>query len=180
MATTYSMQVRRESVLSGRNIGATESIAAGASGGFNEDVPTGTSDLRVNCAVDVSAVKAFSILSDRNVRLETNSGSAPADTIELIAGKVYDFADGDYNPFLLGTDVVAFFLTNVSGETANVACQFVYDPSPSSASSSPSASPSASVSASPSTSPSASVSSSPSASTSNSPSTSPSSSPSAT
>lgn len=164
MAQTYTMQLRRESVLSGRTVGATESISASAPGGFDEDVPTGSIDFRINCAVDVSAIRGFILLSDQDVRVETNSGSAPDDTIELIAGKAYEFAADDYNAFIFGTDVVAFFVTNVSGDTANVICQFVYDASPSSPSSSPSTSPSASVSASPSTSPSTSASSSPSSS----------------
>lgn len=170
MATNYTMQLRREAVLAGRNVGATETITASAPGGFDVDVPDGSVDFLIHCAVDVSMVKGFILLSSQNVTVQTNSGSAPDDEIELIAGKVYDYAVNDYNAFLLGTDVVDFLVTNASGETANVVCQFIYD----STQSSPSSSPSASASASPSSSPSASPSTSPSTSASSSPSSSPS------
>jgi len=167
MATTYTMQMRREAVLSGRNVGATESITASSPGGFDVDVPDGSVDFLIHCPVDVSMIKGFILLSDKNVTVETNSGSVPDDTIVLVAGKAYAYAINDYDAFILGTDVVDFFVTNSSGATANVVCQFIYDSTQSSASSSPSASasssPSASASSSPSSSPSNSPSSSPSA-----------------
>lgn len=41
-----------------------------------ETVTTGTTDGQITMTLDVSAVKAFMIVSDRNVTVETNSGSS--------------------------------------------------------------------------------------------------------
>jgi hypothetical protein len=131
MATQVTTQVRREVTVNGRTIGTTESVSANAGGFFDEDVADGQTDSVINLAIDVSAVKSFLVVSDRNVALETNDGAAPSNTINLVANKPYVFVTGDYIAFLLTVDVTKFLITNASGASANVRCEFSYDPTPS-------------------------------------------------
>ena len=114
--------VRRALSVGGIEIGATESLTGtGRTGFFEESVADAATDAEITISIDVSAVKAFLVISSQNVTLETNSGGAPVDTITLLAGKPYVFVTGDYNAFLLGTDVTAFFITNASGAAATPA-----------------------------------------------------------
>jgi len=78
--------------------------------------------------IDVSQLKAIYILSDQNITLETNSGSAPADTLNLLANVPYVWHTGSYFTNLLTTDVTASYWTNASGSVANVNIELVVDP----------------------------------------------------
>ncbi len=100
-----------------------------APGGFNELIAVGT-DTQVNLAIDVSAVKLFWIKSDRAVQIETNSGSAPTNTLTLVAGQPYFWHTNAYDTFKLTGDVTAFFVTNASGGSATIECYFNYDATP--------------------------------------------------
>jgi len=95
-----------------------------------EQVATATTDGEINFDLDVSACKAFYLVSDQDVTLETNSGSEAANTIALKAGKPYDWYTGDYNAFLLTVDVTSVFITNTSGATATIYCVAGYDATP--------------------------------------------------
>ena len=96
---------------------------------IDEDIAVGT-DVQVTIAIDVSAVKAFYIVSDRAITLETNSGGSPVNTIALLAGIPYFWHTSMYDTFKLTTDVTAMFFTNASGATAAVKVRVLQDPTP--------------------------------------------------
>jgi hypothetical protein len=95
-----------------------------------ESVADGQTDFQITLTLDVSAVKAFLLMSSQDVTFETNSGSSPADTIALLANVPYAWHTNDYNAFLLGTDVTAVFITNASGSTALIDLIVGADPTP--------------------------------------------------
>jgi hypothetical protein len=97
---------------------------------INEAIADGATNAQVNAAIDVSATKSFLIVSDQDVTVETNSGSTPDDTIDLVANQPYTWNPDAYDDFLLGTDVTAFFITNASGETATVQIEALIDATP--------------------------------------------------
>lgn len=97
---------------------------------ISESVANGQTNKQINVAIDVTAVKSFYLLSDRNVTLETNDGSSPDDTIALIANVPYVWTTDSYDSFLLGTDVTAVFITNSSGSTANIEMRILQDATP--------------------------------------------------
>jgi len=92
-------------------------------------VPVGT-DQQVLIAFTVASVKGLVISSDQNMTLETNSGTSPAQTFTLTAGQplVWYTGCGYTNPFTV--DVTAFYFTNGTAVTANVAITILKDSTP--------------------------------------------------
>ena len=90
-------------------------------------VPDSTTDLEVAVEIDVSEIKSIYLHSTQNITLETNSGGAPVDTINLIANVPYSFTTDSYFTNLLATDVTAFFLTNSSGSSATFIMELIID-----------------------------------------------------
>jgi hypothetical protein len=95
-----------------------------------ESIADGQTDKQVNLAIDVTAVVGFYIVSSQNVTLETNNGTTPDDTLNLIAGEPYLWHTNALDAFLLTTDVTAFFITNASGSSAQIDMECVYDATP--------------------------------------------------
>jgi hypothetical protein len=94
-------------------------------------VPDSSTDLQATVAIDVSAMKSLFLLSDQDVTIETNSGSAADDTITLKAGipLIWENVSGYYtNP--LGTDVTDLYITNDSGSSATVTLRVLQDVTP--------------------------------------------------
>lgn len=116
--------------VSGRTISITNTYTGSQSLSINEEIADGATNAQVNAAIDVSATKSFLIVSDQDVTVETNSGSTPDDTIDLVANQPYTWNPDAYDDFLLGTDVTAFFITNASGETATVQIEALIDATP--------------------------------------------------
>jgi len=114
----------------GESIARNKTYSASSRVTLDETVADGQTDKQVTVALDVSAVKAFYIVSDQSVTLETNSGSAPDDTISLVAGVPYWWSTDSYDTFQLGTDVTAFFFTNASGATATIKMEAIQDATP--------------------------------------------------
>ncbi|QDV50854.1 hypothetical protein [Gimesia fumaroli] len=94
-------------------------------------VADSSTDLAINLAIDVSALKLLYMVSDQDLIVETNDGTTPDDTITLKAGKplVWHEDCGYTNP--LGTDVTAFFATNASGGDATLHIKTLQDATPS-------------------------------------------------
>lgn len=81
--------------------------------------------------LDVSQLKAIWIDSDQDVLLETNSSSAPDDTISLKANVPYIWMEGMPNALLLTDDVPStIYCTNASGAEARVRLRAVQDATP--------------------------------------------------
>lgn len=96
----------------------------------DEAVANGATNLQINVAIDVSALKSIYIVSDQAVTLETNDSGTPDETISLLAGVPYEWQVGSYFTNLLETDITAIFITNASGATANVSLRALLDATP--------------------------------------------------
>ena len=96
----------------------------------DESVTTGQTDFLINVAIDVSAVKAFYLVSDQAVTIETNSGSAADNTIVLVANVPYVWHTSWYDAFLLTIDVTKIYVTNASGSTATIEMRVLQDATP--------------------------------------------------
>jgi hypothetical protein len=98
---------------------------------INETVADSVTDgLIVVPTIDVSAVKSFILLSDQDVLIETNSGSAADDSISLLAGVPYVWNTDSYDAFLLTVDVTALYVTNASGAAALIRMEALVDATP--------------------------------------------------
>jgi hypothetical protein len=84
----------------------------------SEEVPDASTDLEFPIAIDVSAMKTFSILSDQDVTVETNNGTTPQETLSLLAGKSIDWQEGE--TALFAGDITSMFITNSSGSAATI------------------------------------------------------------
>ncbi len=94
------------------------------------DVPDSAVDQLVNMAIDVSQLQLIIINSDQDLTLETNDGTTPTDTINLLANKPYIWDVKSYFTNLLTADVTAFYFTNSSGADAVVDVAGVEDATP--------------------------------------------------
>jgi hypothetical protein len=97
---------------------------------LSESVATASTDTLIAVSIDVSAVKAFYLVSSAAITVETNSGSAADDTLSLVAGQPYVWHTGSYDTFLLGTDVTGLYITNASGSTAAIELRVIQDATP--------------------------------------------------
>jgi hypothetical protein len=93
-------------------------------------ITNGQTDKQVVFTVDVSQSKVFAVWSDQDITLETNSGSAPDNTIALKANIPYVFLTNWYQAFLLTVDVTSLYFTNASGSDATVNVRHLYDSTP--------------------------------------------------
>ena len=96
----------------------------------DESVADSQTDFEITVALDVSAVKCFALVSSETVTLETNDGTTPANTLSLVADKMYQWDTDAYDAFLLDTDVTSVFITNASGAAALINMWALLDPSP--------------------------------------------------
>lgn len=95
-----------------------------------ESVSNGATDLQINIAIDVSAIKSVYIASDKAVTIETNSGSVPDDTLTLVADVPYEWQTDSYSACLLTVDVTKVYVTNSSGGTATLQIYCLQDATP--------------------------------------------------
>jgi len=97
---------------------------------INETIQDGQTDKLINFALDVSQIQSIYIVSDQDLTLETNDGTTPDDTINLVANKPYIWYQGSYFTNLLTTDITALYATNSSGADATLQIEVVYDATP--------------------------------------------------
>jgi hypothetical protein len=95
-----------------------------------QQIPDQSTDLEVVLGLDVSEIIALFIKSDQALKIETNSGSVPGNTIDLLANQPYVWVEGDYDACKLTVDVTSLFLTNTSGATATLDIEALVDPTP--------------------------------------------------
>lgn len=108
----------------------TKAYSGSSETNLSESVVTASTDLAITCAIDVSAVKSFYVVSDQAVTLETNSGSSPTNTLTLVAGVPYQWNTDSYNTFKLTGDVTVIYVTNASGSTAAIELRCIQDATP--------------------------------------------------
>lgn len=112
---------------SGESIAQSVTISDNGELNRNVTVAPATTDFPVAAVIDVSEVKALYIHSDQNVTIETNSSSAPANTLTVTANKplVWYTGCGLVNP--LTVDVTSIFITNAGATAANVRIRVLID-----------------------------------------------------
>ncbi len=93
----------------------------------DESVATAQTDYLVSFELTVAKCVAFFMVSDQDVTIETNSGSSPTNTIALKAGIPYVWYTNKYDSFKLTSDVTKIYVTNASGNTANVKIEALVD-----------------------------------------------------
>jgi hypothetical protein len=101
---------------------------SGAAISLDEDIDASQTDKLVAFVLDVSQAKMIIIVADGgDMTVETNSSSAPAETLSLIDGVpiLWDSRTGMTNPFG-STDVTALYITNVDAATLRI--RVLYDP----------------------------------------------------
>jgi hypothetical protein len=123
----FTHTVSRNVSTLGTSVGGSETITAGAQLLLDEPIPNGSTNLSLVGTLDVSQIRSIFILSTQDVVLETNSGSSPANTINLVANKPYIWSTGDYSSLLLTTDVTGFFVTNATANVATFTLYALYD-----------------------------------------------------
>lgn len=98
--------------------------------GTEVSVPGSTTDKEVIIAIDVSQVKSITMKATGALKVETNNGTTPDDTIDLVADWPYVWTEHSYDALLLGTDVTKLFLTNAGGTAVTFTIDVIYDPTP--------------------------------------------------
>jgi len=90
-------------------------------------IPGASTDLALVLAIDVSQIMGLFLKCSRDILLETNSGSAPGNTISLKAGKatIWSTNCGLTNPFTV--DITGLFVTLAAGEAATLELRFALD-----------------------------------------------------
>ena len=115
----------------GRAISGEKEYEANAQGASIDEVITADAeDELVVFTLDVSQVKAFFALAQGDMTLETNNGGAPTDTINLVGGVPYVWTEDSDDAFLLGSDVTALYMTELSSADNRLQIESVYDPTP--------------------------------------------------
>lgn len=95
-----------------------------------ETVATAQTDSLIAFTLDVSACKAFRIVSSAAITVETNSGSAADNTLTLAANEPYEWNVDSEHTFLLTADVTGLYITNASGATATIQIFAAVDATP--------------------------------------------------
>jgi hypothetical protein len=105
---------------------------AGGMASLHEAIPANATNVLMTVALDVSAMKAFYLLSDVACTIKTNSSGSPADTITVAAGvpMLWDVAHEGALPNPFGTDVTAFYVTTASTVGGTLSFYALSDPTP--------------------------------------------------
>ena len=112
-----------------RTTAKTVTETAAAEVNVEETIAPSSTDVQVNIALDVSAMKSAYLLATADMTLETNSGSAPDATINLTANvpKAWYTGANGTNPFG-AVDVTKVYVTSTDGGTLTMNC--LQDPTP--------------------------------------------------
>lgn len=123
--------LRGEDVSSGKPTVDLAAVTSGMQLLVDEDIPDASTDLEIaNFDLDISATKAFLLIADGVLLLETNNASTPTDTLTTVANHPYDYHENDYQAIIFTADITALFATNSSGGTVNLKVWGITDPTP--------------------------------------------------
>jgi hypothetical protein len=105
-----------------------ENLTAGQEVNLSESIPAGSTDLLLALVLDVSQIASLYIKADRDMLLETNSGSAPGNAISLKAGKPVIWSPNCGMTCPLTVDVTALYVTLAAGEASVLELRCLVDP----------------------------------------------------
>ena len=127
-----SITMTLTSKMEGVGTAVLQSVSKTGSGSTNirEEIADSETDLLVAFVADITQMKGLFILSDQALTIKTNSSGEPQETISLLAGVPLMWHDtlpnqADANPF--SDDITALYVTNASGETANLTIAMLVD-----------------------------------------------------
>jgi hypothetical protein len=121
MSFTHTL-TKRVAPGAGTQISKAIENTGGLEANLSESIAASQTNLQLNYALDVSAVKSFYMVASVDMLVETNSGGSPVDTINLRANEPYDWHVNAYNTFKFGTDITALFITNTLAGTLEIRC----------------------------------------------------------
>lgn len=114
-----------------RAISPSNTFTGGGQGpSIDEVIPADSTDALVAYALDVSQVKAFFMLAEGDMTIETNDGAAPDDTLNLKAGIPYIWFTNTYDTFKFTTDITKLYCTDTSTADNRLQIEAVFDPTP--------------------------------------------------
>ncbi len=119
-----------QKLASGNEVSETQTFSSDSRTERSVSVANSETDYLVAFSLDVSGIQVIIITSDQDITMETNSGGAADETINLLANNPYIWYTGSYYTNLLATDITALYFTNSSGETATVDILVVHDSTP--------------------------------------------------
>jgi hypothetical protein len=132
---SLSVEITTSLRINGENKSGSAAVVAGKVDQWDlsgaDKVPASSTDLEVAAVIDVSQLKFVYIKSDVAVKLETNSSSAPDNTINLEAGVPVTWvkpAAGSIPACPFSVDVTKFFFTESNGVDAAVEIIVGVDP----------------------------------------------------
>lgn len=103
-------------------------------GAYRQEIPgeaiAGSGTTPFTIAIDVSAVKGFSVTATVDCTMKTNSSGSPDNTIVLRANEPYQWHTNAYDAFLLDTDVTALYFVVAGATAGTVTLAAVVDPTP--------------------------------------------------
>lgn len=125
MATSH--KITRTTSVSGRSVTTTQEVTGEVGMTFEFTIADAAVDTLIAIAFAISKLKSIIITVTQNVTLETNSGAAADDTINLKAISAFQWGVGEEraNPFTV--DVTGFFFSNASGDDAVVKIEVLYN-----------------------------------------------------
>lgn len=126
---SFSDRVTVSVTAAGTSLNSTTTYSGSGRIGISEAIPPETTDLQIFVAIDVSALKYLALKCDQDVMLETNSASAPDDTIALEAGEVLLITPANVSDHLTA-DVVSLFVTNAGAAAASLQIVGLQDATP--------------------------------------------------
>jgi hypothetical protein len=109
----------------------TEDVTGSAEANIDETIGVDATDLEINLAIDVSALKSIFMLCSKAATIETNSGSAADDTITLAAGVPFRWTNTSpfASPFASAVDVTSIFVT-AAGASGTLQIYVLQDATP--------------------------------------------------
>lgn len=107
-------------------------IESGGAPTVSEAIPNGSNDLAVTLAVDFSSMIGIFVASDQDILIETNNAaSGSADDIwDLKANQPLDWMENDVHDKPVTADITVIYVTNNSGEIANLEIRVLQDVTP--------------------------------------------------
>ncbi len=117
-----------------KTVSQTNNYTDEASVSLDVAVDDGATDQESTYTLDISELKAFYMVADQDMTVETNAANGSVDVFGLIAGEpmvwtsIREHATRMPNPF--STDVTALFLTNASGTNGTFKLRELHDTTP--------------------------------------------------
>lgn len=96
----------------------------------NYSLTSAQANVEAAFAADKDLIIGFFVSSDKDLLIETNSSSAPDDTITVVGGEGYAWASGMDHTTPFSADITKFFLTNGEAATATVKIRIILDGTP--------------------------------------------------